>query len=120
LVSIFLIFVQLSTEFTSFSQSQTLFKKLISKKSLKVLDSLRVGPCFALKTLERMGKTQLGPRGAAGGGLVEIRRARRRSWSGKQLGRSTWSHGCDLGQRKGGEDHVWFEDWWMVASGCDE
>jgi hypothetical protein len=19
-----------------------------------------------------------------------------------------------------GEDHVWFEDWWMVASLCDE
>jgi hypothetical protein len=32
-------------------------------RPLTVLDSLRVGPCFALRTLERMGKMQLGPRG---------------------------------------------------------
>jgi hypothetical protein len=32
-------------------------------RPLRVLDSLRVGPCFALRTLERIGRMQLGPPG---------------------------------------------------------
>jgi hypothetical protein len=32
-------------------------------RPLTVLDSLRIGPYFALKTLERTGKMQLGPQG---------------------------------------------------------
>jgi hypothetical protein len=44
-------------------------------RPLTVLDSLRVGPCFALKTLERTGKMQLGPRGRPAAVLAKIRRA---------------------------------------------
>jgi hypothetical protein len=68
--------------------THVLFKKPISKKSLKVLDSLRVGPCFALKTLERMEKTQLGPWGSWPVRLAGIGWLRRRPWLGK-VGRKT-------------------------------
>jgi hypothetical protein len=53
------------------------------KKSLKVLDSLRAGPYFALKTLERTGKTQLGPWGSWPAWLAKIGRLQRRPWPGR-------------------------------------
>jgi hypothetical protein len=43
-------------------------------RPLKVLDSLRVGPCFALKTLERIGTMQLGPREWTAAVRPQIRR----------------------------------------------
>jgi hypothetical protein len=53
-------------------------------RSLTVLDSLRVGPCFALMTLKRMGKMQLGPRGRP----TVVRPQIRRGLAGVRPGRA--------------------------------
>jgi hypothetical protein len=86
--------------FTSFSQTQVLLTKPICKEVPRGFDSLQKHPWFALRPSEGFGTLQCGPWGGAGGGPVEFRRARRRSWPEKQWGRSTWSHRCDLGMEE--------------------
>jgi hypothetical protein len=70
--------------------NQTLFKMQVSTKPLKVLDSLRVGPWFADRPLEKTGDSQLGPQAPAGGGPTKFRRTGSRDRSGAGGG---WSAG---------------------------
>jgi hypothetical protein len=67
--------------------------------------------------------------GTAGGDGAARRRGHRRSWAAVGAGDSRVGAVMDLslgtklvngGRRKESEDHVWFEDLWMVTSLCDE
>jgi hypothetical protein len=58
-------------------------RSTFATRPLIVLDSLRIGPYFALRTLERMGKMQLGPWSWRAAVLAKIRRARGAGRPGK-------------------------------------
>jgi hypothetical protein len=63
---------------------------------------------------------ELDKSGARGGGGWQEQRAKgvRGREGGGRRG-ATWEGAAEKGSYIG-EDHVWFEDWWMVASLCDE
>jgi hypothetical protein len=60
--------------------------------------------------------------GGAGGDEIEPRGATgsKRSWEVCPHGALEMAGGCAGAAGGSGEDHVWFEDRWMVASLCDE
>jgi hypothetical protein len=86
------------------------------KKSLKVLHSLRVGPCFALKTLERTREMHLGPRGRPAAVRPQIRRGLAGVRPGKSRGRAQGLPWFDLCAWLGEKD---CRRGWTAAPGGD-
>jgi hypothetical protein len=100
-VAFFLIFLQFSMHFTSFSQTSTLFKKLICKEVPRGFDSLQKHPRFAAWPSEIFVALQCGPRGEGPTRLAGIRRARPCSRPGRDGERVPAPQGFDFGARPG-------------------
>jgi hypothetical protein len=88
--------------FTRFCKIAILLEIHFCTGSLERFGILLICPWFALRPLERIETSQLGPRAPAGGGPAKFRRTRGRGWPGAGGGGPTRSLGSIPTEVRGG------------------